>query len=523
MNVREFFEERVRKSPDKVYLYFRDREITYGEIDRKANQVANGMLGSGIRKGDKVCVLLPNSPEFLSIWFGLNKMGAVMVPINLSLKEREIAYIVNHSEAKAIFAESSRYSILEGVKKEFPDLRRIITLGDKIPGAVHFESWVAGQKETIDPVAIDDGDDAVYVYTSGTTGVPKGVMLTHRSYVLTGQSYAHTVGIEPSDRVMTANPLFHINAQAYSVMGSIAGGASLVLIEKFSASRLWEQARQYRATKLVLLLSLTHILFGRPESENDRDHAVKKVIAGGAPKGRFRDFERRFGVELQTIYSLTESPQAIMSPKGEESKDGGLGVPMLHPDPSLRNEVKVLDQRGEEVSPRTVGEIVIRNDAVMKGYFKDEGLTSETIREGWLHTGDSGYRDEAGCFFFTGRVKEIIRRKGENISALEVEAVIQRHPGVSECAVIGVRSPSGLGDEEVKAFVVLKDGEEPDYAELIEFLSSELAHFKVPRYLEYRRELPKNAMGRVMKEVLKKERPDLTQGCYDREMNPDVA
>ena len=518
MNIREFFEQQVKKSPEKVYLYFQDQEVTYRELDQRANQVANGMMGFGIRKGDKVCVFLTNSPEFLYIWFGLNKIGLIMVPINLSLKEREIAYIVNHSEAKAIFAQSIHHPLLERVKKECPNLQRIITIGNRIPGTIHFESWLPRQKEILNPVEIDEDDDAVYVYTSGTTGTPKGVMLAHQSYVLTGQFYAHMVGIESKDRVMTANPLFHINAQAYSVMGSIAGEASLVLIEKFSASKLWEQAKQYQATKLVLLLALTHILYNRPESERDRDHIVKKVIAGGAPKGHFRDFERRFGVQLQTIYSLTESPLAIMSPREGEPKDGGIGIPMLHPDNTLKNEVKIVNQKGEEVPPHTVGEIVIRNRAMMKGYFKDEGLSSETIREGWLHTGDSGYRDEEGYFFFAGRMKEIIRKKGENISALEVEAVINRHPKVLESAVIGVPSPSGFGDEEVKAFVVLKSGEHLVYPELIEFLSTELAHFKVPRYLEYRPDLPKNEMGRVMKEVLKQEKPDLTKDGYDREM-----
>lgn len=369
MNLRESFERQVVRNREKVYLYFQDQKLTYGALDRKANQVANGFLELGIRKGDKVCLLLPNCPEFLYVWFGLNKIGA-----------------------------------------------------------------------------------------------------------------------------------------------------GLVLIDRFSASKLWEQARDYRATKLVLLLALTHILYQRPEAETDRGHLVKKVIAGGTPKGHFRDFEKRFGVRLQTIYSLTESPLAIMSPREEESKDGGIGFPMIHSKNSIKNEVKIVNQNGFEVPPYVVGEIVVRNPAMMKGYFKDEALASETIREGWLHTGDSGYRDEEGYFFFTGRMKEIIRRKGENISALEVETVINRHPKVLESAVIGVSSPSGLGDEEVKAYVVLKDGENLPYPELIEFISRELAHFKVPRYLEYRTDLPKNRMGRMMKEVLKQERSELTKGCCDREM-----
>lgn len=517
MNIREFLEMRVSRDPEKVYLYFKNQEVTYGALDQKVNQVANGFLGLGIRKGDKVCLLLANCPEFLYVWFGLSKIGAVLVPINLVLKEGEIIYIVNHSEAKAIVLQNTHPDILKKLKKECAGLQKILMFGEPIPETIHFKSWLEGQKTFLDPITVDEEEDAVYVYTSGTTGSPKGVMLLHRTYVLTGESYAYMVGIEPKDRVMTANPLFHINAQAYSVMGSIAAGASLVLVERFSASKLWEQTRDYRATKLVLLLALTHILYQRPESEKDRDHFAEKVIAGGAPKGHFRDFEKRFGVQLQTIYSLTESPLAIMSPREDESKDGGIGFPMIHPDDSIKNEVKIVDQNGFEIPPYHVGEIVIRNQAMMKGYYRDEALTIETIRDGWLHTGDSGYRDEGGYFFFSGRMKEIIRRKGENISTLEVEAAINRHPKVLESAVIGVSSPSGLGDEEVKAYVVLKNGEYLPYPEVIEFLSRELAYFKVPRYLEYRLDLPKNTVGRVMKEVLKQGRSDLTKGCYDRE------
>jgi acyl-CoA synthetase (AMP-forming)/AMP-acid ligase II len=516
MNLREFIERQVEKFAEKIYLYFQDQEVTYEALNRRINQVANGFLELGIRKGDKVCALLSNCPEFLYVWFGLNKIGAVMVPINLALKEREIFYILRHSEAKAIVLEKEEGDLFKRMKKECPNLQNVIVLGDSLSEAIHFTTWLDRQGEFLDPFPIGEEEDAVYVYTSGTTGIPKGVMLSHRTYTLTGESYAYMVGIEPEDRVMTANPLFHINAQAYSVMGSIAARASLILIDKFSASKIWEQAKQYQATKLVLLLAITHILYNRPESEKDRDHSVRKVIAGGAPRGHSRDFERRFGIRLQTIYSLTESPLAIMSPREGESKDGGLGLPMAHPD-AIENEVKIVDENGVEIPPRQVGQIFIRNRAMMKGYFKDEKLTLETIRDGWLYTGDSGYRDEEGYFFFTGRMKEIIRRKGENISALEVETVINRHPKVLESAVIGVPSPSGFGDEEVKAYVVLKSNEHLPYHELLEFLTQELAQFKIPRYLVYRTDLPKNTMGRVMKEVLKKERADLATDCHDRE------
>ncbi|MEA3442731.1 MAG: AMP-binding protein [Chloroflexota bacterium] len=517
MNIRQLIEQSVAASPKKTYLYFRDLEISYQEFNSNVNRVANGLLGLGAVKGDKVSLMLPNSPEFLYSWFALSKIGAVMVPINLAFKEREVTYILNHSGAKVFLCSGEQLPMITSVRRSCSSLKQVIsTVREESAGIVDFHQLLKEHDKDLKWIDVDDGDLAACIYTSGTTGQPKGVMLSHETYVLTGQSYAFSAGLSYQDRLMTPNPMFHINAQVYSAMGTLAANASLILLERFSASRIWEQARYYKANKLVLVLASASILLSRMETEDDDNNPVEKVIAGGTIKGRFREFEKRFGVALQTIYSLTESPVAIMSPLGQVSKDGGIGIPMRHPDPDFKNKVRIVSEDGSEAPLLVVGEVIIKNPAIMKGYYKDPGLTAETIKDGWLYTGDTGYKDEDGYFFFIGRSKDIIRRKGEQIPAAEVEDVINSHPKVSYSAVIGI--PAGIADEEVKAYVVLKRDESLPYEELVQWCAAHLADFKVPRYLEYRDDLSRNALDRVRKEVLKQEKIDLAKNCYDRQV-----
>jgi len=374
------------------------------------------------------------------------------------------------------------------------------------------------EKAELAEAAISDEDPAVCIYTSGTTDRPKGVLNSHRGWVLTGEAYAYTVGITPEDRVMTPNPLFHANAQVYSTMGSLAAGASLILLKRFSSSRILEQARHYNATKMVLVQAVTPWVWNRPRREDDGDNPVKTMVAGNVPIEIYHDFEKRFQLKIQTIYALTEAVFAIMGPREgtQLRKPGGVGVPMEHPDPSIRNEVKIVDDTGAEVPCGQQGEIIIRNPATMIGYFKDPERTAETKRDGWIHTGDIGYQDEDGYFFFVGRKKEVIRRRGELISPVEIESVINSHPSVQESAVISVPSSLGSGEEEVKAYVRLKLGETVTPQDIISWCSGKLAEFKIPRFLEFRDDFPRSAKGRIQKNLLKTEKRNLTKGCYDR-------
>jgi len=496
MNIRELLEKQAQKYSDKTFLYFEEEQITYHDFNLTINKVANAFKNMGISKGDMVALMLSNSPEFLYTWMGLNKIGAVEVPINVNFKEAEIKYILQHSQASGIIIQKDFYNLLSRIKPEdLPELKNKIYYGD------------------------ENVPSGYILYTSGTTDRPKGVLNSHRNWTLTGEAYSYTVGITSEDRIMTPNPLFHANAQVYSTMGSLVAGASLVLLNRFSSSQILEQARRYNATKMVLVQAVTPWVWNRPKREDDGDNPIKKMIAGNVPIEIYYDFEERFQLKIQTIYSLTEAPFAIMGPREgtQQTKPGGIGVPMEHPNPAIKNEVKIVDDRGEEVPSGKQGEILIRNSATMLGYFKDPEKTAATKREGWIYTGDIGYQDEDDYFYFVGRKKEVIRRRGELISPTEIEAVINSHPSIEETAVIGVASGLGSGEEEVKAYIRLKQGGTITPQEIVSWCSGKLAEFKIPRFLEFREDFPKSAIGRIQKKILMEEKADPTDGCYDRE------
>ncbi len=521
MNIRELIEERVAANPAKVYLYYEDQEVTYAAFDGKINRLANRMLDCGIEKGDRFAIYLPNRPEYLYTWFALNKIGAMEVPINVSLKEDEVQYILAHSEARGIMIHANYIHILESIRASLPKLAHVVVIGDgdDMHGKVTYEEFVADASPEAPPaVDIADDDPAGMIYTSGTTGRPKGVMFSHKSWRLTAESYVYTVGIRADDRVMTSNPLFHINAQAYSTMSSLTAGASLILIPKFSKSKVIEQTRQYGATVLVLVQVLTPWVWSRPMMDNDGNNPVRTVVAGNWPPDIYRKFEERFQVKNQAMYSLTESPMGLMAPREgtKPRKIGSLGIPFEHPDPSLKNEYRIVDEEGRDTRPGEVGEIIIRNPALMLGYYKEPEKTAEVMKDGWFHTGDKAYMDEEGYFFFVGRAKDVIRRRGELVSPSEIEAVINKHPKVGESAVIGVASGLGTGEEEIKAYVLLKEGEDASPKEIFTWCGDNLADFKVPRYLEFRQDFPRSSIGRIQKKELQKERADLTEGCVDR-------
>ncbi|MBW2332592.1 MAG: AMP-binding protein, partial [Deltaproteobacteria bacterium] len=504
--------------PEKVYLIHGNEETSFQKLNEVTNRIANAIKEMGVKKGDFVSLLVKNCPSFIFIWFAILKLGGIMVPINPRLTVREISYILNHAQPKVVFVGDQSCRLIPELKSKYKQCTNWVFVGEEKPNGTISFADLYRMPAQLEPVSILPNDVAVCLYTSGTTGPPKGVLLSHKSYLLTANSFVHTVKIESSDRLLTANPLFHVNAQFYSVMGTLVAGATFILIERFSASRMWDLIRHYKANKVVMLLAITNILFNRPARSNDADNPAKVVIAGGAPRGHYRDFEKRFGVKLQTIYSLTESPMGIMSPSNSISIDGGIGVPMLRPQSRVENKIKIVDDHDRDVPRGVEGEIIIQNPAVMKGYFKEPSATAEALRGGWLHTGDQGKQDQNGYFYFLGRMKDIIRKKGENISATEVEAVINSHKDVRESAVIGISTLDGAGEEELKAYVVFsRDIQEYDWNRLIQFCMEHLAEFKIPRYWQAIDELPKNAMNRIMKQRLKKEGEDPQKGTFDRE------
>jgi crotonobetaine/carnitine-CoA ligase len=520
MDINQLLQQQSKIYKDKPFIRYNEIIISYSDFNTNVNRCANSFRKLGISKGDMVAVMLPNSPDFLYAWMAVNRAGAIEVPINTSFKEKELEYVLEHSEAVCLIIDEQYYPIFEGLNRsQFPHLKTVIFHGTQSNplGTSQFQGLFDGETE-YPFVEISDSDPAVCIYTSGTTDRPKGVLNSHAGWVLTGQAYAYTVGITDTDRVMTPNPLFHANAQAYSTMGSLAAGATLIILDRFSASRLLDQARRYGATVVVLVQAVIPWLWGQPAKEDDGDNPIRTVVAGNMPAAIYCDFEKRFNVKFQTIYSLTEATFSIMGPREgtQERKPGGIGVPMEHPDPSVKNEVQIVDEGSQEVPKGKQGEIIIRNPAVMLEYFKNAKATQDTKKEGWIHSGDIGYKDDDSYLFFVGRKKEVIRRRGELISPGEIEAILVAHPDIEECAVVGIPSGLGTGEEEVKAYIRFTPGKRVSPQEIVTWCKDRLAEFKIPRYLEFRDEFPKSAIGRIQKNILKEEKKDPAEGCYDR-------
>jgi acyl-CoA synthetase (AMP-forming)/AMP-acid ligase II len=376
MNIRELIENRVKSNPNKIYLFFEDQKITYQDFDTNINMAANGFLRLGIRKGDHFAIMLPNSPEWLYAWFGLNKIGAVQTAVNIRLKGPELQYVLNHSDAKGIIISAGYYPLLDSIRSRIPRLKHIIVVGERIfnqTDVIQYRTWLEGLSEKLQPVALSEEDPAVLIYTSGTTGNPKGVLNSHGGWVLTGECTAHMTDVSPEDRIITPNPLFHTMAQCYAVMSSLAANASLVLLEKFSRSQLIEQTRRYGGSILILAAAATPMFWSRPPQDDDGDNPVRVMQAGYVPSDYYDDFEIRFQLKIQTAYSLTETTVAVMAPRRGTSprkKTPGVGIVMEHPDPSFQNEVKIIDETGAAVPRGQHGQFIVKNSAVMIGYYK---------------------------------------------------------------------------------------------------------------------------------------------------------
>ena len=490
----EFLRSRIEASPDKPFVCFGDGVWSYARFGQQVDWTARGLRRFGVTPGDRVALFLPNAPEFLFVWFALTCLRAIAVPINPAFRPGEAAYPLAHSEPSLVVAAEELRETLEAAMAE---------------ARVHCPVvWVGGRglpldgsgTERVDSLAAPE-DVACLIYTSGTTGPPKAVMQPQQNYVLTGEGFARWLRLTPADRIMTPLPLFHINAQAYSTMGALAVGASLILLERFSLSRFWEQARRHRATEINLIGSMLSMLWKQPPSPHDRDHQVRLLYAAPVPKEVGPEFEARFGVTVIQGFGMSECTYGLIQSLDGPRKPGSMGRPRELPERGIRNEVRTADGEGRDCPPGVPGELIIRNPVMMLGYYKNPELTREALRDGWLRTGDLAYRDAEGEFFYVGRKKEMIRRRGENISPAEVEAVLNRHPAVREAAVIGV--PSEFSEDDVVACVVLKEPGGVTAEELRSLCAAELAPFKVPKEIHFLPALPKTPTQRVKKEALR--------------------
>jgi len=493
-NIRELLDHRVQAAPEKPFLLSEQdgRQFTYAEFDLAVNRAASMLVSHGVGKGDVVSLLMPNSAEYIIAYFACLKLGAVAGPVNSLLKEHETAFVMNNSEAKAILVHSEFLGRIESIRNELPHLQSVITFDGESEATREF-------KDEGPTVAIRKDDDAIIIYTSGTTGKPKGCLLTHGNVIANARQISEWLNFSESDRLLTIMPLFHMNAVSVTTMSALYAGGSTVISPRFSASQFWKIISDFHVTSFGSVATMLSMLLNAyPDGVPGglKTDQLRFAMCGSAPVPAevMKKFEETFNCPVVEGYGLSESTcRSTFNPPDERRRPGSCGLP-------IGNEMKVFDDNGNEVPDGELGEIVLRGENILKGYYKDPEATASAFRNGWFHTGDVGYREKDGYFFIVDRKSDMIIRGGENIYPREIDEVLYQHLAVADAATIGI--PDQLYGEEVAAFVVLKDGAKVSEEELSVHCQKELADYKCPKTIRIVAEIPKGPTGKLLKREL---------------------
>ncbi len=478
----------ARRQPDRTALKLDDARMSYARLDDATARMA-GFLGErGVMPGDRVCLMLPNVPEFAIIYYGALRAGAVVVPMNVLFKRREVAYYVQDSGAKLLFAWHGFADAAEAGAAEAGAPCVLVGPGD-------IERMIAEAAPVVDPVAREATDTAVLLYTSGTTGRPKGAELTHANLARNADVSQRLFGIDDRSVLLGVLPLFHSFGQTCALNATIAAGAMLSLVQRFDPGKALEVIAGDRVTLFEGVPTMFGALLHHPERERFDHSSLRLCVSGGAslPLEVLRGFEAAFGCPVLEGYGLSEtSPVASFHRVDRERKPGSIGIPIDGV------EMKVVDPAGAELAPGEVGEIVVRGHNVMKGYWQRPEATAEAITsDGWFRTGDLARVDQDGYFFIVDRKKDMIIRGGFNVYPREVEETLYQHPAVREAAVVAI--PHHELGEEVGAAVVLKPGSDISPEELRDFVKDQIAAYKYPRYVWFIDQLPRTATGKILK------------------------
>ncbi|CAN7289562.1 ATP-dependent acyl-CoA ligase [Variovorax paradoxus] len=472
------------------------RQWTHGDAAEAAAVRAGALAEAGVVRGDRIAVMCGNRIEFLETFLGAGWLGASVVPVNTASMGPQIEYFLANSEAKLLVIEAGFLERLATADLGRTALRELWIVGEAPaswtpPAGVRASSYPQGA-QAIAPAAVQPGDPLAILYTSGTTGPAKGVVCPHAQYFWWGVNSAEVLGVGRDDVLCTTLPLFHINALNTFAQAALTG-AEVVFESRFSASGFWPSMRANWATVVYLLGAMVPILLAQPEGEGERDHRVRIGLGPGVPSAAGQAFRARTGVALLEGYGSTETNFAIAT--APDSPRGGV-MGWLRPG----FQARVADEGDVELPAGEPGELLLRADephAFASGYFNMPEKTVEAWRNLWFHTGDRVVRDADGAFRFVDRIKDAIRRRGENISSFEVEQVLLSHPGVASCAVYPVQSE--LAEDEVMAALVPREGQRIDPAELARFCESRLPYFAVPRYIDVLADLPRTENGKVQK------------------------
>ena len=499
-NLRQLLELRAGNTPDKDFLFSEvdGRSFTYAAFDRAINATALLLAGHGVAKGDVVSLMMPNSAEYIIAYYACWKLGALAGPINSLLKAEELSFVMSNSEAKALLVHSEFLPTIDAIRKDLPLLQSVISFDDFSTATSAFAGDANGLPET----ELTKDDEAIIIYTSGTTGKPKGCLLTHGNIIANARQICEWLGFTERDRLLTVMPLFHMNAVSVTTMSALYAGGSTLVSPRFSASRFWQIISQYEITSFGSVATMLSILlnnYAEGVPVGLKTEQLRFAMCGSAPvpAETLRRFEETFNCLVIEGYGLSESTcRSTFNPPDQRRRAGSCGMP-------IGNEMKVVDEEDREVADGELGEIVLRGENILRGYYKNPEATAIAFRGGWFHTGDIGYRDDAGFYYIVDRKSDMIIRGGENIYPREIDEVLYRHPAIAAAATIGVPDP--LYGEEVAAFIVPKDGVNPTAEEIIEYCRAHLADYKCPKTVRIVSDIPKGPTGKLLKRELARE------------------
>ncbi|WP_211748429.1 long-chain-fatty-acid--CoA ligase [Paenibacillus sp. Marseille-Q4541] len=495
-NLVRILEKSAASNPDHPAYVFQEKSTSYAELMQQISQCSSGLASHGIAKGDKVVLLLGNSPEFIISYYGILHLGGIVVPVNPTYKPEEIAYILGNSGATAVIAVGALKPMIAVLSEKIPSVRLTVYTNAET-GSSSWEALIASGDDNIVSVYNDNNDTAVILYTSGTTGKPKGAMLSHRN-LATNAHALHTIfGIQSTDKVVTVLPMFHIYCMTVCVNAPLAVGSTILIMPRFQPAEIMRTIREQQATMFSGVPTMYSFLLQYPDAKREDFTSIRLCSSGGAslPVEVLHKFEEKFQVKISEGYGLSEaSPVTAFNPPGGIRKWGSVGVNI----PDVIN--KVIDVDGNELPRGEVGELIVKGPNVMQGYFNMPEATAAALKDGWLYTGDLAQMDEEGYIFIVDRKKDMINVGGYNVYPREVEEVIYQHPGVFEAAVIGVKDD--VFGEKVKAFVVRNDQQLTSDG-LMEFCKERLVKYKLPAFIEFIEELPKNSSGKTLRRALR--------------------
>jgi crotonobetaine/carnitine-CoA ligase len=504
-------EDAAERFGEKPLFIFEDKPFSFAEVNRLANKTANALKSVGVTVGERVAVMLPNGVDFPIVWFALAKLRAVIVPVNINYHDHDLTYTLDDSQSGFFIVHENYAEQWQRARSHLPLVRETLIVGESTQG-VEWTRLVDSSPAAFDSSQAESDDLINIQYTSGTTGFPKGCMLTQKYWLQIGQVAADYFGLTPVECNLTAQPFYYMDPQ-WNTVASLIGGAPLVILPRFSPSHFWSEVIKHNVTVLYLIGTMPFFLLKMPEEPSlERGHKLRVILCSGIHPKFHAELERRWGVPWREAFGMTETGVDLVVPLEdfESVGSGAMGKPIA------TKEARVVDTDGNDVSQGGLGELILRGEPMMLGYWNKPEATAETIRNGWLHTGDMVTKDAKGYFHWRARLKDTIRRAGENVSSVEVEGVLMEHPAVKMAAVVPV--PDELRGEEVKAYVILKSGYTPENTlpeSILDYAREQLAYFKVPRFLEYVTDLPRTPSERVEKHKLIKMKPDLRMGSYD--------